>query len=184
MFCNITTMCLDVNLFLFIPLRNSVVLLLTENSLLHSILVSYLPLYIHMMLLFFFSLFSSGILNISVGPSHFIPYVSLFLLHIFHDFNSVSCILGIFQYVFQFTNSLFSSVVNCLTPPLSCFYLNILFLEILSGPFSTLLFLFPVVSYSCLLNFILSFIFWNILNIFIVTYFPYCFVTHTVIWIL
>ena len=80
------------------------------------------------------------------------------LLHIFPDFkcSSKSYILGTFEFVFQFTNSLSSSVINCSNLPLDWFYVNIiLFLEILFGSFSALsLFIssvqFSSVAQSCL----------------------------------
>lgn len=92
------------------------------------------------------------------------------LLHIFPDFkcSSISYILGTFEFVFQFTNSLLSSVINCSNLPLNWFYVNIiLFLEILLGSFLTLLF-----QHVLFLPFgFCSFLFWgNILK-----YFPYCF---------
>lgn len=99
----------------------------------------------------------------------------------------MSYLLGTFHFIFQFTNFLFSSVMNCVNPPLSCFYLCIvLFLEILFGSFSTIVF-FSIVSYSMgfiLLDFSLSLFWGNILNISILKYFQYCFVTYTVICIL
>ena len=154
-------MCLGVNFFLFILLRNSVVFLFSRNfciqywSILHHciffIYCFSLPLEFLIFLLYLLFLLSQ-------------------LLHIFPDFkcSSMSYILGTFEFVSQFTNSLLSSVINCSNLPLNWFYVNIiLFLEILLGSFLTLLF-----QHVLFLPFgFCSFLFWgNILK-----YFPYCF---------
>ena len=108
--------------FIYSPQKLSCIPIYQEF--LHSMLVNSPPSYLlHILLLSLFSLLLEFLKFLL-----YLLFLMSQLLHVFPDFkcSSKSHILGTFEFVFQFTNSLLSSVINCLNLPLNWFYVNII----------------------------------------------------------